>query len=50
MWLQRIFVLWSIPHLLGLVFLYCISLALYRLYLSPLSKFPGPKIAALTWW
>ncbi|OBT64897.1 hypothetical protein VE03_06450 [Pseudogymnoascus sp. 23342-1-I1] len=30
--------------------LYTIYGAIYRLFLSPLSKFPGPKIAALTSW
>ena len=30
--------------------LYYIFLAFYRLYLSPIAKFPGPTLAALTLW
>lgn len=30
--------------------LYIFYLAIYRLFFSPISKFPGPKLAALTFW
>jgi hypothetical protein len=32
------------------IVLYLITGAVYRVYLSPLAKFPGPKLAALTLW
>jgi hypothetical protein len=36
---------------LFLVFLiYILSTAAYRLFLSPISHFPGPRLAALTFW
>lgn len=34
----------------GAFLLYIGFLAIYRLYLSPIAKFPGPKLAALSLW
>lgn len=39
--LTIVFVLWAT---------YLVGLAVYRLYFSPVSKFPGPTLAALTLW
>ena len=36
--------------LVALSIIYTVGLAVYRLLLSPLAGFPGPKIAAATGW
>jgi hypothetical protein len=35
---------------ISLLVLYLLSNAIYRLYLSPIAKFPGPRLAALSFW
>lgn len=32
------------------IILYTLYGAIFRLYLSPIAKFPGPKLAALSFW
>ena len=39
-----------VPMLSALILVYLSYLAIYRLYLSLIAKFPGPKLAALTLW
>ncbi|KAK2608165.1 hypothetical protein N8I77_006793 [Diaporthe amygdali] len=36
--------------LIGFIGIYSAWLAIYRLYLSPSAKFPGPRLAALCYW
>ncbi|KAL4938472.1 hypothetical protein BDV06DRAFT_215067 [Aspergillus oleicola] len=40
--------IWTIPVVVTVI--YCLGVCIQRLVISPVARFPGPKLAALTFW
>ena len=40
----------TVPSFAVLASLFLVAQGIWRLYFNPIAKFPGPKLAALTYW
>jgi hypothetical protein len=40
----------AVASVVAILLLYVIGVIIQRLYFSPIAKFPGPKLAAATFW
>ena len=49
-WTERLLSRETVTAGVAVLLLYVIGLIVHRLYFSPIAKFPGPKLAAATFW